>query len=831
MNSKCGLLKDDDAGSSCGYLPISLDKKTEWRCMEDGYLAPAPETHSVSDLMSHKSLKDTEEEDGSIELQYAMNTLCEDEDHRGSNSLKKGAAPTKALTQAELKSMYEAQQQVLERERLRERQQQRHSARPGPIRQPSETDVSFSDLHNPDRMRHLVGGFDDSTFASTADLSSCLTSASAYDSVAQERKLDNFIQEASKLMMEVKKSKYTRAPPAPHSFTHLPPVTPLPPQAPLQRSHSWSRTPPPSQRMKRVPSPITTRAPSPVQHRPHRAPSPQRHYRPPSPSPRARPPSPSPDHHRHHTSLRTRPPSPSPFRAPSPSQRPPSPLRAPSPHARPPSPRLRAPSPHRHLPPPPPPPYLPPAPNKHYARPPQQPNSARGNTTPHSLPDTNFQPIQRTQSPTSSSSSSYTPPHLSTRLQTSSDSDTEDDDNQTTEFLDQVKKWTLTDDALMDDDDSPGQLRLTADGLTRHERKYIQLVLTDEDDQSSQSLSLAGYDQWKKQRDLKKMQKKIDSVNVACSPSDEDDKHDSPVSSSSNLENNPKVTSPPVSNKFTPAMMQQTPPSTKPKKKTLFSLFKKNQNVSAKPIPTTTPPPPEEPDELTQQKYQQYKEAKRKKRLELLKQQELERQRALELHAKLERVKEQHYQQKGIPSSSSSLTASTAASTNTMGGTWKSVDSKTMPGSTLTLGETDAREERREREDCIIGGIEIQLGNSPHLTEDEVLSKPSLGSRKISGATDNTTKCVDNRRLSLIGITQAKAMDWTQSQPPTMDCATAEAPPLECVVCDKGRRTHLAIPCMHLSFCGDCVKDMQERGCKVCPVCKEPNVTFSKVYF
>mmetsp|Transcript_50564 Transcript_50564/g.76003 ORF Transcript_50564/g.76003 Transcript_50564/m.76003 type:complete len:167 (-) Transcript_50564:169-669(-) len=166
-----------------------------------------------------------------------------------------------------------------------------------------------------------------------------------------------------------------------------------------------------------------------------------------------------------------------------------------------------------------------------------------------------------------------------------------------------------------------------------------------------------------------------------------------------------------------------------------------------------------------------------------------------------------------------------------MGGTWKSVDSKTMPGSTLTLGETDACEERREREDCIIGGIEIQLGNSPHLTEDEVLSKPSLGSRKISGATDNTTKCVDNRRLSLIGITQAKAMDWTQSQPPTMDCATAEAPPLECVVCDKGRRTHLAIPCMHLSFCGDCVKDMQDRGCKVCPVCKEPNVTFSKVYF
>uniref|UniRef100_A0A6V2FYH0 Uncharacterized protein n=1 Tax=Ditylum brightwellii TaxID=49249 RepID=A0A6V2FYH0_9STRA len=342
LNSRSRLISDD-AGSSSVY-PLDLDslvKKEEWS------ISPAPETDSVSHLMRHKCLQETEDKKR-IQMQYTIscNVECEDSEAAVEVSPQKTAAPRRMLTQAELKAMYNAQQQALVRERMREvhqqrhqkhsaqqahpprpnpirqpsekssaeisftdlhnpdkmrhlvggfddsmrkeqqqrhstqhthptrpnpirqpsekssaeisfsdlhnpekmrhlvggfddsmqkvHQQQRHSAqqthptRPNPIRQPSEkssAEISFSDLHNPERMRHFVGGFDDSTrtFNSTTDLSSC----TAYDSVAQELQLDIFIKEANKLMMDVKKSKYSHRscspPPALHSFNHPPP--------------------------------------------------------------------------------------------------------------------------------------------------------------------------------------------------------------------------------------------------------------------------------------------------------------------------------------------------------------------------------------------------------------------------------------------------------------------------------------------------------------------------------------------------------------------------------------------------------------------------------
>jgi len=287
LNSRSRLISDD-AGSSSVY-PLDLDslvKKEEWS------ISPAPETDSVSHLMRHKCLQETEDKKR-IQMQYTIscNVECEDSEAAVEVSPQKTAAPRRMLTQAELKAMYNAQQQALVRERMREvhqqrhqkhsaqqahpprpnpirqpsekssaeisfsdlhnpekmrhlvggfddsmrkEQQQRHSTqhthptRPNPIRQPSEkssAEISFSDLHNPERMRHFVGGFDDSTrtFNSTTDLSSC----TAYDSVAQELQLDIFIKEANKLMMDVKKSKYSHRscspPPALHSFNHPPP--------------------------------------------------------------------------------------------------------------------------------------------------------------------------------------------------------------------------------------------------------------------------------------------------------------------------------------------------------------------------------------------------------------------------------------------------------------------------------------------------------------------------------------------------------------------------------------------------------------------------------
>ena len=55
--------------------------------------------------------------------------------------------------------------------------------------------------------------------------------------------------------------------------------------------------------------------------------------------------------------------------------------------------------------------------------------------------------------------------------------------------------------------------------------------------------------------------------------------------------------------------------------------------------------------------------------------------------------------------------------------------------------------------------------------------------------------------------------------------------PSYCVVCMEGERSHLAVPCMHFSFCEYCVKDMHSRNVRKCPVCNEDNITFSKVFF
>jgi hypothetical protein len=62
----------------------------------------------------------------------------------------------------------------------------------------------------------------------------------------------------------------------------------------------------------------------------------------------------------------------------------------------------------------------------------------------------------------------------------------------------------------------------------------------------------------------------------------------------------------------------------------------------------------------------------------------------------------------------------------------------------------------------------------------------------------------------------------------TISTTTSSQP---CVVCMKGERTHIAMPCMHYSFCEDCVESMQCRGVANCPVCKARRVSFTKVFF
>jgi hypothetical protein len=55
-----------------------------------------------------------------------------------------------------------------------------------------------------------------------------------------------------------------------------------------------------------------------------------------------------------------------------------------------------------------------------------------------------------------------------------------------------------------------------------------------------------------------------------------------------------------------------------------------------------------------------------------------------------------------------------------------------------------------------------------------------------------------------------------------------------CVLCKKGERTHLAVPCMHFSFCGDCVSMLEKQppgGTIRCTVCNQKADKFSKVFY
>jgi hypothetical protein len=67
----------------------------------------------------------------------------------------------------------------------------------------------------------------------------------------------------------------------------------------------------------------------------------------------------------------------------------------------------------------------------------------------------------------------------------------------------------------------------------------------------------------------------------------------------------------------------------------------------------------------------------------------------------------------------------------------------------------------------------------------------------------------------------------TTSTLSSVSTATRSLP--NCVICHENIRTHIATPCMHFSFCSECTEDLEASGKRDCPVCRQPNVTYSSV--
>mmetsp|Transcript_26386 Transcript_26386/g.54400 ORF Transcript_26386/g.54400 Transcript_26386/m.54400 type:complete len:197 (+) Transcript_26386:2538-3128(+) len=51
-----------------------------------------------------------------------------------------------------------------------------------------------------------------------------------------------------------------------------------------------------------------------------------------------------------------------------------------------------------------------------------------------------------------------------------------------------------------------------------------------------------------------------------------------------------------------------------------------------------------------------------------------------------------------------------------------------------------------------------------------------------------------------------------------------------CAVCNVSERTHISIPCMHLSFCTGCAQDLRGSETPICPICQRGNIELKRVY-
>ncbi|GKY92259.1 hypothetical protein MPSEU_000197000 [Mayamaea pseudoterrestris] len=90
--------------------------------------------------------------------------------------------------------------------------------------------------------------------------------------------------------------------------------------------------------------------------------------------------------------------------------------------------------------------------------------------------------------------------------------------------------------------------------------------------------------------------------------------------------------------------------------------------------------------------------------------------------------------------------------------------------------------------------------------------------------TNESTKARTTKIVSAIPF--APTLATCKSSGGASVVSASSLPP--CVVCRVGDRTHISTPCMHFAFCGNCVFERLERE-RVCPVCAKQDVAFAQV--
>lgn len=77
--------------------------------------------------------------------------------------------------------------------------------------------------------------------------------------------------------------------------------------------------------------------------------------------------------------------------------------------------------------------------------------------------------------------------------------------------------------------------------------------------------------------------------------------------------------------------------------------------------------------------------------------------------------------------------------------------------------------------------------------------------------------------------------DFSDEETETPQASVPTKHDFTCVICQQNERTHLSIPCMHFSYCGNCVNDIEIKQCPTvtirCAVCEEEVTKYSKVFY
>jgi len=116
----------------------------------------------------------------------------------------------------------------------------------------------------------------------------------------------------------------------------------------------------------------------------------------------------------------------------------------------------------------------------------------------------------------------------------------------------------------------------------------------------------------------------------------------------------------------------------------------------------------------------------------------------------------------------------------------------------------------------------------PHI----ILNHQSSGSSTISSLTaENSLKYLYKRRKEdKERYDAANTNTILPAQTPKNFTLNAHLSSHKCALCEKGKVTYIAMPCMHYSFCEECVEALQTKNATQCPICRGKNTTFTKVY-